>query len=62
MISEGIARVLNGSAQGVLVDGVPKAGADVLTEALTNGGGPSRYSVVPTLGLNPIFRGVATAL
>lgn len=61
MISEGIARVLNGSAQGVLVDGVPKAGADVLTEELTNGG-PSRYSVVPTLGLNPIFRGVATAL
>lgn len=38
MISEGIVRVLNGSAQGVLVDGVPKAGADVLTEALTNGG------------------------
>lgn len=37
MISEGIACALNDSAQGVLVDGVPKAGADVLTEALTNG-------------------------
>ena len=36
MISEGIARVLNDSTQGVLVDGVSKAGADVLTEALTN--------------------------